>query len=120
MQKKTLVVGGSPKPERYSNRAILMLLENGYPVVSIGAQEAKVASVDIQKGKPQFDDIHTVTMYLGVKNQISFYDYIINLNPKRIIFNPGTENSEFIQLAQEKEIETEEACTLVLLSTDQF
>ncbi|OYT15098.1 MAG: CoA-binding protein [Bacteroidetes bacterium 4572_77] len=120
MNKKTLVLGGSPKPERYSNKAILMLLENNHDVVSVGARNATVSSVKIHKEKLHFNDIHTVTMYLGPKNQIDFYNYIIKLNPKRIIFNPGTENQELEELAKENGIETEEACTLVLLTTNQY
>jgi len=120
MQKKTLVVGASSKPERYSNKAIRMLLENAYPVVAVGARNDKVGPVAIEKGTPDFDDIHTVTMYLGPRNQMNMYDYILNLNPKRIIFNPGTENAEFINMAKNNGIEVEQACTLVLLSTDQF
>jgi len=120
MQKKTLVLGASTKPERYSNKAIKMLLHNNHPVVAVGARDGVVEQVKIQVGAPFFTDIHTVTMYLGARNQNNIYNYIINLQPKRIIFNPGTENLEFMQMAQKKGIEVEEACTLVLLSTDQY
>jgi len=120
MQKKTLVMGASTKPERYSNKAVRMLSTYEHPVVAVGAREGHIDDVIIEKGFPRFDDIHTVTMYLGPKNQINIYDYILNINPKRIIFNPGTENVEFMQMAIEKGIEVKEACTLVLLSTKQY
>ncbi len=120
MLKKTLVVGASTKPERYSNKAINMLLEYNHPVVAVGVREAMVENVKIETGTPIFKDIHTVTIYLGPNNQNKVYDYIINLKPQRIIFNPGTENIEFMEIAQKNEIEVEVACTLVLLSTDQF
>lgn len=120
MSKKTLVIGASIKPDRYSNKAINMLLEHDHPVVSIGAREDMVGQVKIETGTPSFKDIHTVTMYLSPKNQINLYDYIIKLQPKRIIFNPGTENTEFMFKAKEAGIDVEEACTLVLLSTNQY
>ncbi len=120
MLKKTLVVGASAKPERYSNRAIHMLLDYDFPVVAVGAREAMVEQVKIETGTPDFKDIHTVTVYLGPKNQNNIFRYIINLKPQRIIFNPGTENPEFMEIAQKNNIETEVACTLVLLSTNQF
>jgi len=116
----TLVVGASVKPERYSNKAIRMLLDHGHSVMALGAREGQVENIKIEKGTPNFKEVHTVTMYLGPKNQINIYDYIINLMPKRIIFNPGTENKEFMQMAYQKGIQVEQACTLVLLSTNQY
>jgi len=118
--KKTLVIGGSPKPDRYSNQAIRLLLEYGYPVVSTGTREAEVEGVKIQTGNPHFDDIHTVTLYVGPRRQPQLYDYVINLKPKRIIFNPGTENEEFIDLARKNNIETVQNCTLVMLNSGWF
>jgi len=120
MHKKTLVLGASTKPERYSNKAIKMLLQNNHPVVAVGAREGVVEQVQIEVGSPSFENVHTVTMYLGPRNQNIIFDYIINLKPQRIIFNPGTENMEFMKMAQNHGIEVEVACTLVLLSTDQF
>jgi len=120
MRKKTLVLGASAKPERYSYKAINMLIENNHPVVAVGAREAVVEHVKIETGSPHFDNIHTVTLYLGPRNQNNVYNYILNLNPRRIIFNPGTENHEFMELAQINGIEVEVACTLVLLSTNQY
>lgn len=120
IKKKTLVLGGSLKPARFSHRAIHMLVDYGYPVVSVGLREGQVAGVNIQKGFPVFKDIDTVTLYVGPKNQPVFYDYILRLNPKRIIFNPGTENKELESIATEKNIKTINYCTLIMLSEGSF
>ena len=120
MHNKTLILGASTKPERYSNKAIRMLIQHGHAVEAVGARDGDVEGVKIQTGTPLFEDIHTVTMYLGPNNQKNIYQYVINLRPKRIIFNPGTENIEFMEMVKQNDIEVEVACTLVLLSTDQF
>lgn len=120
MQKKTLVLGASPKTERYSYKAVKMLLDNSHPVVAIGAREANIEHVSIEKGLPDHKNIHTVTMYLGPDNQKNIYDYILKLQPKRIIFNPGTENPELMTMLADQGIDVEVACTLVLLSTNQY
>jgi predicted CoA-binding protein len=120
MNKKTLVIGGSENPERYSNKAIKKLRKFGHEVVSIGLKKGKVEDVLIQSEKLSFSDIHTVTMYVGPKHQPEYYDYILSLKPKRVLFNPGTENLEFESLLKKNNIAYEEACTLVLLSIDQF
>ena len=120
MHKKTLVIGASTKPERYSYKAINMLVDNGHEVVALGAREGQITGINIQIGMPDFKNIHTVTMYLGPERQKNSYQYIINLKPERIIFNPGTENDEFMEMAIKNGIEVEQACTLVLLSTDQY
>jgi predicted CoA-binding protein len=119
-QKKTLVLGASDNPARYSYLAIHRLRNNGHPVVAIGRKNTKVADVNIDKEKTPATDIDTVTLYLNPTHQQEYYDYIISLNPKRIIFNPGAENDKLVELAREKNIETMEACTLVLLSTGQY
>src|ERR1700761_6513040 len=93
-QKKTLVLGASSNPESYSFLAINRLRKSGNPVVAIGKRNATVADVKVENAKQPFDDVDTVTMYLGPSNQKEYYDYIISLHPKRIIFNPGSENSE--------------------------
>lgn len=120
MALKTLVLGASPKPDRYSFQAVNMLKKYGHPVIAVGAREAYIGDINIQTGLPLYYDIDTVTLYLGPQNQENFYSYIINLKPRRIIFNPGTYNQELIKLADEKGIEIIEACTLVLLSTGQY
>jgi predicted CoA-binding protein len=118
--KKTLVVGASLKPDRYSFKAINALSLAGHPVVAFGLKEGLVADVNIQKEWNFAADIDTVTMYVNPQRQKELYDKIITLNPKRVIFNPGTENSEFEVLLATNKIETEQACTLVLLSIDQY
>lgn len=118
--KKTLVIGASEKAERYSNKAIKMLRSYEHPVLAIGNKEGRVLDVSFNKDLIQDSDIDTVTLYLSPKNQGNYYDYILNLNPKRVIFNPGTENDELEGLLKEKGIETIEACTLVMLSTGQY
>jgi len=118
--KKTLVLGASDNPSRYSYLAINRLIKNGHPVVAVGKKQTSVAGVDVGKEKKEFDKVDTVTLYLNPLNQREYYDYIISLKPKRIIFNPGTENEELYKLAKENNIQTMEACTLVLLSTGQY
>lgn len=120
MSKKTLVIGGSIKPERYSNKAIKKLVQYNQSVVSIGIKSGKVEGVEIETGFPKYEDVHTVTLYVGMKNQAQYYDYLLGLNPKRIIFNPGTENPEFYELAKKNGVETIEHCTLIMLSEGSF
>ena len=117
---KTLVFGASLKEERYSNKAIRKLRGQDYPVSAIGGREGKVLDVDIRKGHPDLESIHTITMYMGADRQQEHYDYLLGLQPTRIIFNPGAENEELAKLAIEQKIEAIEACTLVLLSTGQY
>lgn len=119
-RKKTLVIGGSIKPERFSNKAIRKLLKYGHPVVSIGLRPGEVQGVKIETGRPDFSDIHTVTMYVGPRHQPAYYDYVIGLKPERIIFNPGTENPEFENLAKEAGIQPIINCTLVMLEEGLF
>ena len=114
-KKKTLVIGGSLKTERYSNIAIRKLVSYGHPVVSVGLRSGDVAGVMINTGRPDYENVHTVTMYVGPANQPSFYDYILQTNPKRIVFNPGTENDAFEEMAKEKNIEIIRHCTLIML-----
>lgn len=116
----TLVIGASENPDRYSNMAIKMLRKYDYPVKAIGLREGKVADVEIKKPGFMFENIDTVTLYVGPQNQPAYYDYILNLKPRRVIFNPGTENPAFEQALNIAGIETEEACTLVLLSTGAY
>lgn len=118
--KKTLVLGASDNPQRYSYLAVNRLRSKGHPVVAIGKKPAKVGDVDIDTEKKDFPQVDTVTLYLNPKTQEQYYDYILSLHPKRIIFNPGAENPELQRLAKENGIEPMEACTLVLLSTGQY
>lgn len=119
-KKKTLVIGASANPERYSYLAINKLIKNGHPVVAIGKRKTTVAGIVIDTEKIEFKDIDTVTLYINPSLQKEFYDYIISLHPKRIIFNPGTENDELETLARKNNIVAAEACTLVLLGTGQY
>lgn len=118
--KKTLVIGASENPLRYSNMAIKALLEKGHSVVGIGSRKGEVENVSFDKEKENFVDIDTVTLYISPKYQPEYYDYIIGLHPKRIIFNPGTENPELVEIAKQNNIEPLYACTLVLLGTGQY
>jgi uncharacterized protein len=119
-KKTTLVLGASDNPGRYSYLAVHRLRNHGHPVIAIGKKPGKVADVDISKEKSPQQGVDTVTLYLNPLHQKMYYDYIVSLNPKRIIFNPGTENDELAVLAEEKGIKTLEACTLVMLSTGQY
>lgn len=118
--KKTLVIGASLKDERYSNKAIKKLRNYKHPVKAIGLREGAVLDVAIDKEKLDYKNIDTVTLYLNAKRQTEYYDYVVSLNPKRVIFNPGTENTEFYELLEKNKIAYEASCTLVLLSTGQY
>lgn len=118
--KKTLVLGASDNPSRYSYLAIKSLRFKGHPVEAIGLKNAEVEGVQIHIDRPAFEDIDTVTLYLSAERQRAYYDYILSLKPKRIIFNPGAENDELYDLAQANQIYPQEACTLVMLSTGQY
>lgn len=119
-KKKTIVIGASENPERYSHLAVKRLVAQGYPVVALGRKAGKIGNTDIETVPVQLNGIDTVTLYLNSANQRDYYDYIFSLHPRRIIFNPGAENEELANLAREKGIIAQEACTLVLLSTGQF
>ncbi len=118
--KTTLVLGASDNPARYSNLAIHQLRKNNHPVVAIGKKNGTVADTPIQTQQIPIENLDTITLYLNPTNQKPYYDYIINLKPKRIIFNPGTENKELVDLAIKNGIQPMQACTLVLLSTGQY
>ncbi len=117
---KVLVIGASLKPERFSNMAIKLLKKYGHDVYALGLREGKVEGVEIFTDKRQLSDIHTVTLYLNPQRQQEYYDYVLSLKPKRVIFNPGTENPEFKQLLENQNIETVENCTLVMLRSGLF
>lgn len=119
-QKKTLVLGASANPERYAYKAAKKLLLYGHEVVAIGRKPAETDGFAIIDTKPHIENLHTITLYLNAANQKAYYAYLLNLQPQRIIFNPGAENDELVKLAMEKNIETVEACTLVMLSTGQY
>ncbi|RPE12861.1 CoA-binding protein [Chitinophaga lutea] len=118
--KLTVVIGASENPQRYSFLAVNRLRAGGHPVVAIGKRAGQIGDTPITKEHPAVEGVDTVTLYLNPTLQQEYYDYILGLKPKRIIFNPGTENTELIALARENGIEPKEACTLVMLSTGQF
>jgi|SRR5579871_5863239 len=120
IKKKTLILGASANPERYSFLAINRLRAMDHPVVAIGRNKVKVTDIEVDTEKKDFKDVDTVSLYLNKNNQKEYYDYILSLHPKRIIFNPGAENDELYDLAEKNGIFPMEACTLVLLSTGQF
>lgn len=118
--KKTLILGATPDPSRYAYLAANRLVRSGHSIVNVGIKKGEVAGVEIEKPETVHSDIDTITLYVGLQNQPPLYDYILATNPKRIIFNPGTENSELRRLAKERGIETLSACTLVMLSTGEY
>lgn len=117
-----MIIGSVPKPSRYAYKAASMLRERDFDFIPLGIQEGEVLGEKILQvnDKPQIDDVETLTLYINPTRQKDWYDYMISLRPKRIIFNPGTENQEFKILAQKEGIECVEACTLVMLSTGVY
>ncbi|UZO79426.1 CoA-binding protein [Aquimarina sp. ERC-38] len=120
MSKKTVVLGASLKPERYSYKAVKALSNNNHEVIAIGLRKGEVNAVPIVTEEVIEKDIDTVSLYLNPARQEQYYDYILQLKPKRVIFNPGTENPELYKLLDKNQIEKEIACTLVLLRTNQY
>tara|TARA_R110000868_G_scaffold384697_1_gene652256 strand:+ start:807 stop:1172 length:366 start_codon:yes stop_codon:yes gene_type:complete len=118
--KKTLVLGASTKSDRYAYKAVNMLVEKGHSVLAIGQNSGEVAGIKIQTKAIPLKNIDTITLYLNALRQRDYYNYIIEAKPKRVVFNPGTENPEFYQLLELNDIKFEVACTLVLLSTNQY
>lgn len=119
--KKTLVIGAAPNPDRYAYKAAKMLAAHGQEAVLYGIKKGNIdGNVILNEWPKTIDNLDTVTLYIGPDKQPAMYDQILALNPKRILFNPGTENEEFVKLARQRGIETEYACTLVLLSTGQY
>ena len=118
--RKTVVIGASLKEDRYSNQCVHMLREYDIETIAVGNKEGKISDVEITTGRPCANKVETVAVYLSPKNQESYYDYIIGLKPKRILFPPGTENPDFYRKANALGIETEEACPLVMLRTGVY
>src|SRR5512140_1491542 len=121
MEKITLVLGASPDNERYSNKAVRSLKNKNIPVIGIGKKEGYIDDLKIIKGLPDnLGPVHTIGLYLNAINQKEYYCYILSLNPKRVIFNPGTENDEFAELLTDEGIEVVSGCMLVMLACGQF
>jgi uncharacterized protein len=120
MKKKTLVLGASLNPERFSYMAVRKLTYAGIPVVAVGLREGLVCGVRVEKPYPKFEEIHTVTIYIGSKNLVPYYDYILGLKPKRVIFNPGTESPAFAERLMAEGIVVEYGCTLIMITNHTF
>jgi predicted CoA-binding protein len=122
MSKKTVIIGASPNPSRYAFLAADMLSSYGHEIVPVGIKKGEVSGKPILdlRQKPAIRDVDTITLYIGVRHQPEWYDYILSLKPKRVIFNPGTENGELIKKLEDAGVETLEACTLVMLRSRQY
>lgn len=118
--KKTVVIGASPNVTRYSNMAVQFLKRSGFDVVPLGIRRGEIAGEKIVIGKPAIENVHTVTLYIGPDKQEEYYNYILSLHPERVIFNPGTENQEFIDVLQQNYIDVLTECTLVMVNLDNF
>jgi len=118
--KTTVVLGASDNPSRYSNMAVKKLRNNHHKVVAVGKRAGTISDITISTETTKVDHLDTISLYLNPVNQKEYYQYILDSKPKRIIFNPGTENEELAELARKNGIVPVEACTLVLLSTGQY
>lgn len=118
--KKTLIIGASPDPSRYAYKAAHMLRRFNHDIVNVGIKKGEVAGIDIERPDEIHHDIDTVTLYIGPALQPQYENYLLETKPKRVIFNPGTENYDLEKLLDQHNIEPVRACTLVLLSTGQY
>lgn len=118
--KKTLVIGASPKPDRYSYQAVANLTTNGHETIALGNRNGEIGPITITTEKLPFENIDSVSLYLSAANQGDYENYILNLKPKRVIFNPGAENPDFYERLDQSGIEAVEACTLVMLSIGNY
>ena len=121
-KKYTLILGASPNPKRYGNMAALKLYYAGKPFIPVGIKSGQIAGKNIEElsALKKYDNIDTITLYLSPKNQIPYEDYILSIQPRRIIFNPGTENPKLMNRAQNKGIKVLKACTLVMLASNTY
>lgn len=117
---KVLVIGASNNPDRYAYKAVEMLLEYKHQPIPFSQKKDDVCGLKIENEWKMWEEVHTITLYINPKLQENYYDLIIQLNPKRVIFNPGTENKYFQNELNINGIEAIEACTLVMLRTNQF
>jgi len=118
--KRTVVIGASPNPSRYSHRATVELYNNGHEVYPVGLRPGSIAGIEIITDLPEIFEVHTVTLYVGPQNQAAYLEYIKRLSPVRLILNPGTENDEIKVFAEREGIKVECACTLVMLSIGNY
>ncbi|MCP4438156.1 MAG: CoA-binding protein [Aureispira sp.] len=119
---KTVILGASPNAHRYAYKAVQRLTAKGHEAIPVGIRKGNIEGIDIVQGKPALEGIHTITLYINPTIQEDYFDYILSLHPKRIIFNPGTENPKFYKLIQQEgpSIEIEVACTLVMLAANTY
>lgn len=121
MDKRTLVLGASPNPSRFAYKAVRSLQRREIPIVAIGRKDTNLDGIQIRTGKPMdIEPIHTVALYLNPERQKDFYDYILDIKPKRIIFNPGTTNPELEDMARKEGIEVVNDCLLVMINTGRY
>lgn len=120
VKKRTVVLGASPNPSRYAYFAVRSLTNFGHEAIPVGVKKGSIEGIEIINGKPPLEEVDTVTLYLNPERQKEYYDYILSLKPRRIIFNPGTENPELAKLAEANGITVEIACTLVMLTVGTF
>jgi predicted CoA-binding protein len=120
MSKSTLVIGASLKETRFSNKCVRTLKSGNFPVTAIGLREGMIDTTPVLTGTPELENIHTVTLYLSSDNQKAWYDYILKLNPKRVVFNPGAENKEFADMLSTAGIETIEDCTIIMVQSGRY
>ena len=118
--KKTVVLGASPNPSRFSHKAVKKLMRHDHEVVPVGNKEGNIAGKEILTGKPHIEDVHTVSLYIGSSRQEEYYNYVISLKPERVIFNPGTANPEFMTRLKQEDIETLNKCMLLMLNEGDF
>jgi predicted CoA-binding protein len=119
-RKKTLVLGASPNPVRFSHKAVKSLLRHDEEVVAVGFREGLIVEEEIITGQPSIEGVHTVSIYIGSSRQAEYYDYILSLKPKRVIFNPGTVNPEFMARLKKEGIEPVSECMLVMISEGEY
>ena len=115
----TVVIGASPNVHRYSNRAVNLLVDHDFKVIPLGIRKGQIAGIDIIniRERPRLENVHTITLYINPGNQVEWYEYIKSLNPERVIFNPGTENTEFENQLNHRDVDTIRSCTLVMLNS---
>lgn len=121
-KEKVAILGASDNPERYSYKAFKMLQEYGHTPVPVHPSLGTLEGIPVQKQLADLRDqkIDTLTLYVNPKILATYVDQVLALKPKRVIFNPGTESPEIEQKFESAGIQTMEACTLVLLRTNQF
>ncbi len=118
--KKTLVFGASLKLDRYSNLVVNRLVDQNIETKAFGLKSGEIKGTKIDANLDNFRNIDTITLYIGAARQPDYYGDILKIDPRRVIFNPGTENPEFYKILKDNGIEVEVACTLVLLATGQY